>query len=86
VKAKFTDSEDHVEWMWVDVVAFKGNTLEGTLANDPDVITSLRNGQKVKVKLADVGDYLYEKRGGESAGGYSIEVMKKRGLLPADGP
>ena len=84
IKAKFTDDEGQVEWMWVDVVAFKGNTFEGTLANDPELIESLRDGQKVKVKLADVGDYFHEKKGGERAGGYSIEVFKKKGLYPSD--
>ncbi len=84
VKAKFTDDEGQVEWMWVDVVAFKGDSLRGTLANDPEVIKSLQDGQKVQVKLADVADYVHEKKGGMPAGGYSIEVMKKRGLLPAD--
>ena len=84
VKAKFTDAEEQVEWMWVDVVAFRGNVLEGTLANSPQLITTLRNGQKVKVKLEDVGDYLHGTPDGEPAGGYSIELMRKRGLLPAD--
>lgn len=37
----------------------------------------------MKVKLADVGDYLHEKAG-QTTGGYSIDVMKKRGLYPAD--
>jgi uncharacterized protein YegJ (DUF2314 family) len=84
VKAKFTGDDGQVEWMWVDVVAFKGNTLEGTLANEPDAIKSLHNGQKVKVKLGDVGDYLHETKDGKRTGGYAIEVMKKRGLLPSD--
>lgn len=82
VKAKFTDDEGQAEWMWVDVVAFKGDSLRGTLANDPDAIKSLHDGQKVQVKLTDVADYLHEKPGNVQAGGYSIEVMKKRGLLP----
>lgn len=36
------------------------------------------------MKLADVGDYLHETKDGKRTGGYSIEVMKKRGLLPSD--
>jgi uncharacterized protein YegJ (DUF2314 family) len=83
IKAKFTEDEE-VEWMWVDVVAFKGDSLSGTLANTPELVTNVREGQKVKVKLADVGDYLHETKDGTRSGGYSIEVMKKRGLLPAD--
>ncbi|HTL38012.1 MAG TPA: DUF2314 domain-containing protein, partial [Kofleriaceae bacterium] len=82
VKAKFTGTDNAVEWMWVDVVAFKRDTLEGTLANDPEVLTSMSNGQKVKVRLADVADYFHETKSGESAGGYSIEIFRKRGLLP----
>lgn len=82
IKAKFTGDDGGVEWMWVDVVAFKGASLSGTLANDPDLIKTMRNGQKVTVKLADVGDYILEKKDGSTSGGYSIEVMRKRGLLP----
>ena len=84
IKAKFTGDDDQTEWMWVDVVSFNGDEFEGTLANEPEMLKSLRDGQKVKVKLADVADYLHEKKGGEPTGGYSLEVVKKRGLLPAD--
>ena len=81
VKARFTDDKGTVEWMWVDVVAFKGNMFAGTLDNLPGLIKSLRDGQKVKVKLADIGDYLHETKDGKTAGGYSIELMRKRGLV-----
>lgn len=80
IKARFTDEQGQVEWMWVDVVAFGKDSLEGTLANQPDVIKSLRDGQKVKVKLANVADYVHKDQSGELAGGYSIEVLKKRGF------
>jgi hypothetical protein len=33
VKAPFHAADDHVEWMWVDVVAWKGDTFSGTLDN-----------------------------------------------------
>ncbi|HEY4239095.1 MAG TPA: DUF2314 domain-containing protein [Kofleriaceae bacterium] len=81
VKAKFTGADDAVEWMWVDVVSFQADTVRGTLDNEPDVIKTLRVGQKVSVALADIGDYLYTTPSG-TRGGYSIEVMKKRGLVP----
>jgi uncharacterized protein YegJ (DUF2314 family) len=82
VKARFTGPDDAVEWMWVHVVAFKGTTFEGTLGNEPVSIPNLREGQKVKVKLADVADYLHEVDGASPTGGYSIEVMRKRGYVP----
>lgn len=81
VKARFTDGT-RTEWMWVAVVSFRGDSFQGTLANDPELLTSMHDGQKVTVKIADVGDYLLAKKGGESVGGYSIEVMRKRGLVP----
>jgi uncharacterized protein YegJ (DUF2314 family) len=67
--------------MWVDVVSFKGDTFSGTLANEPDLVHTVRPGQKVKVKLADIGDYVHQKADGTTSGGYSIEVFKKRGLF-----
>jgi uncharacterized protein YegJ (DUF2314 family) len=81
IKAKFVGDDGAVEWMWVDVFAFKGATFEGNLANEPHFIPTLRNGQKVKVKLADIGDYLHAASDGKVAGGYSIELMRKRGLI-----
>jgi len=82
IKARFTDDDGRVEWMWVAVVAFQGDWFEGTLDNGPEVITSLHDGQKVRVTLADVGDYILEKTGAKRRGGYSIEVFEKRGLVP----
>ena len=79
VKVRFRD-DDNDELMWVDVVAFRGDTLVGTLASIPQLIKTMRNAQKVKVKLANVVDYLHKKNGQKDAGGYSIEVFNKRGL------
>jgi uncharacterized protein YegJ (DUF2314 family) len=81
IKASFTDANGDVEWMWVDVVAFKGDLFTGTLANEPERVPSLRLGQKVNVKLADVSDYLHSRPGEKPIGGYSIEVFRKRGLI-----
>lgn len=79
IKAMFTDG-DQVEWMWVDVVAFKGDTFAGTLANVPRLVTTVRKGQKVQVKLADVGDYFHERPGAPRAGGHAYAIIEKRGL------
>ena len=84
VKAKFSNDEGRVEWMWVDVVSIKGDVLSGTLQNTPDFITSVRLGQKVTVRLVDIGDYLYQLADGTSEGGYTEAIMKKRGMLPSE--
>lgn len=80
VKAKFVGDDGAVEWMWVAVVSFRGNKVEGMLANTPQVIPTLQSGQKVRVELADIADYVHEQEGKPDAGGYSIEVLRKRGL------
>jgi len=80
IKAPFHDGE-LTEWMWVDVVRWKGDTFEGSLDNDPEQVKNLRMGQTVRVKLADVADFIATSADGTRSGGYSVEVMKKRGLL-----
>lgn len=57
VKAPFHD-RGQTEWMWIDVFAWKGSELTGTLSNTPDFVHNVKLGQRVTVKLADVADYL----------------------------
>jgi uncharacterized protein YegJ (DUF2314 family) len=80
IKAPFHDG-GLTEWMWVDVFAWKGDAFEGTLDNDPTDVKNVKAGQTVHVKLADVADFLHVMPDGAQTGGYSIEIMKKRGLL-----
>jgi len=81
IKAPFTSDDGQVEWMWTDVVRWTGDTLEGTLANDPDVVKTLKAGSHVKVPFAKVADFIHITPDGKQTGGYSIEVFKKRGEL-----
>jgi uncharacterized protein YegJ (DUF2314 family) len=81
IKAPFTSEDGEVEWMWADVVRWTGDTLEGTLANDPDVVKTLKAGSHVKVPFAKVADFIHMTPDGKQTGGYSIEVFKKRGLM-----
>lgn len=80
IKAPFHDG-DITEWMWVDVFSWKGDTFEGTLDNDPEDVKNVKAGQTVRVKLAEVADFLHVTADGAQTGGYSVEIMKKRGLL-----
>jgi uncharacterized protein YegJ (DUF2314 family) len=78
VKAKFSNEQGDVEWMWIDVVSFRGDTFEGVLNNQPQLVTTLRTGMTVSVALADVGDYIHAKPGTKPVGGYSVEIFAKR--------
>jgi uncharacterized protein YegJ (DUF2314 family) len=81
IKAPFTADDGRIEWMWVDVVKWTGDSLEGTLANDPDIVKTLKPGSHVKVPFAKVADYMHVTPDGKQTGGYSIEVFRKRGQL-----
>ncbi len=84
VKAPFTypdGGSENTEWMWVDVVRWQGDTLEGTLDNDPVRVTGLKAGAPVKFQLGTIADFLHTLADGTEVGGYTIEVARKRGLI-----
>jgi len=85
VKAPFTypdgDSEG-TEWMWVDVVRWQGDMLEGTLDNDPIRVTNIKAGSPVKFRLDTIADFVHTTADGKDVGGYTIEIARKRGLIP----
>lgn len=78
VKAPFTADDGRVEWMWVDVVTWKGDSFQGSLDNNPDVVTTLKAGSPVSVPLAKVADYVLVKPDGTHSGGYSVEILQRR--------
>lgn len=82
VKAPFSTADGFVEWMWVDVTRWRKDELTGLLNNDPEYVTTLRAGQEVTVKLADVADYIHVLPDGTEVGGYSVEILRKRGAIP----
>lgn len=84
VKAPFRAPEGRVEWMWVDVVSWRGDAIDGLLDNEPLHVPDLAVGARVKVSFLEVRDYVHLHDDGSSRGGYSIEIMRKRGLIPAD--
>jgi uncharacterized protein YegJ (DUF2314 family) len=58
VKAPFTDG-DHKEWMWVMVSAIGDETLEGNLGNTPVNVRNVREGDRVTVRVSEIGDWGY---------------------------
>ena len=78
VKAPFTAADGRVEWMWVDVVSWKGDGFQGTLDNDPEIVKTLKEGSPVSVPFAKVADYTLVKADGTQVGGYSVEILLKR--------
>jgi uncharacterized protein YegJ (DUF2314 family) len=80
VKAPFATDDGGTEWMWVDVIAFKGDTLDGTLDNDPNSVRALKIGARVKVKLDKIADFIHVHADKTKAGGFSLDVMRAHGV------
>jgi len=81
VKAPFETPAGGREWMWVEITAWEGSTIEGTLANEPLDVPSLHSGQIVEVSQEDVFDYLRHYSDGREEGnetGAIIERMQQQ--------
>lgn len=77
VKSPFPTSKGGNEWMWVEVSKWHGNDLEGVLKNDPFDVPTLRSGQKVKVRLDQVFDYLHTFPDGRQEGNTTGRIIER---------
>jgi uncharacterized protein YegJ (DUF2314 family) len=72
VKATFPTSDGAGELMWVEVTAWKGDAIRGSLRNDPAHNSDLQVGQEVEVSESEVFDYIRKypdgRREGNSTG------------------
>ena len=66
-----------VEYMWINDVAFDGDTVSGTLLNDPEAFHSVQSGDVVQVPFAQVSDWLFY-RDDKSYGGFTIQLMRSQ--------
>jgi uncharacterized protein YegJ (DUF2314 family) len=80
LKVKITD-ENGSEHFWVEPFAQTKHGFEGTLANRPEVVTSVKEGQKITFERKDISDWGYVKDG-HQIGGFTVCVMFKE--MPAN--
>jgi len=78
VKAPFATDSGGREWMWVEVRAWKGDRIEGTLQNEPDDVRHLRSGQDVVVSQAELFDYIFHRADGQVEGNATGAIMQER--------
>lgn len=50
------DGTPRIEHMWVKITSYDENGLVGKLDNDPVLLTELRSGDSVKVKMEEIED------------------------------
>ncbi len=51
--------EPVVEHMWINEVYFDGETISGTLINQPNELTNISNGDPVSIPLNQISDWLF---------------------------
>jgi uncharacterized protein YegJ (DUF2314 family) len=77
MKARF-EEDDSVEFMWVTVTAIEGELVLGVLDSDPADVKSLRCGDRVRVTLDNLNDWMFVDGDEEPVGGFTIAVLTKR--------
>jgi uncharacterized protein YegJ (DUF2314 family) len=78
VKVPFETSEGGSEWMWVEVVRWNGDKIDGILQNDPFDVPALKAGSRVQAKASDVFDYILSKADGSREGNETGELLEAR--------
>ncbi len=69
------DDTPDVEHMWVDEVGFDGTDVWGILANAPNWLKSVKQGDEVKMPYQMVSDWLYTING-VAYGGFTVNAMR----------
>jgi len=76
-KVAFTDNaETAAEVMWVNEVDFNGYQLSGRLLNQPNWLTSINEGDPVKVPVKAITDWIYT-IDDVAYGGFSVNAIRK---------
>ena len=78
VKAPFETSSGGEEWMWVEVVRWDGDDIDGILKNDPFDVPALKDGARVEVQASKVFDYILTKKDGSIEGNETSPMIEAR--------
>ncbi len=77
VKTEFVEGKVS-EYMWFSVREIIGDRVRGYLVNDPCELTQIYRGAEVTITVDEVADWLHPRPEGGHAGGFSLDVLKKR--------
>jgi uncharacterized protein YegJ (DUF2314 family) len=77
MKARITEpGENQAEFMWITVTGLENGIVYGKLDNDPVELTRIKAGDRVRVSVKDLNDWLYTD-GDDMVGGFTIEVLRR---------
>ncbi len=71
VKICFPAEEGGMEWMWISLDAWRGDSLVGHLENTPVVRTDMRKGARIQVSEHEIYDWAISRPGGEIEGAFT---------------
>jgi uncharacterized protein YegJ (DUF2314 family) len=85
VKVPFSDGErpagaggsPKVEHMWLSEVDFDGQFVSGVLANTPNWLKTVKEGDAARVPLGQMSDWMYA-ISGEAYGGFTVNLLRSR--------
>jgi uncharacterized protein YegJ (DUF2314 family) len=78
IKAAFKDPEaEPVEHMWLSDIDFDGDVISAHLLNSPRELTSVKEGDRVTLRLEEIEDWMYVLQG-QVFGGFTIQVLRSR--------
>ena len=72
-----TDGNPENEHMWIGEVEFDGETISGQLLNAPNWLTSVRQGDSVRVPFSHLEDWMMHVDG-QAYGGFTVNAMRAR--------
>jgi uncharacterized protein YegJ (DUF2314 family) len=84
VKAPFKTPDDNNEWMWVEVVSWQDDTIDGVLTEDAFDIPTLKRGARVEVEANQIFDYLLSKSDGTHEGNETGPLLQARAMSRRD--
>lgn len=76
-----TADSDDVEQMWVGDVMFDGKHISGTLMNSPNWLTSVGEGDDVRITLGQMTDWMYACEG-KVYGAFTVNQIRAK--MPPD--
>ena len=78
LKVKFEEGRN-VEYMWLTDVRFQDGYFFGVLNNEPRFVKTIKFGEAHKAHPNDVNDWMISSPNGGFRGGFTVEVVMRRG-------
>ncbi len=73
---------DGSEHFWLSDVRYDGSVISGKIDNEPETVSTVKLGQAVSARPAEISDWMYVDRG-KLVGGYTLRALRDR-LSPSD--